>query len=193
MRKGGGKQKGSAFERMVCERLSLCVTKGANRDVFWRSATSGGRGTLLKKRGKEEKGNQAGDITSVGPEGHRLTSRVYIECKFYRDLSLQSFLLGLNKGGLYNFWKQTKEAAKQHNREPMLIAKQNNVPALVITRKEAFPVRFAGASATEPICIVIPHVAHVYFLDTLYPPCKSNRPKLKKGVKGEALANDRTM
>lgn len=125
-----GKQKGGAFERDVCRKLSLWVSGGKQSDLFWRSAMSGGRATVARNRGESVR--QAGDITAVAPEGHILTDKYYVECKFYKDLDILSFILN-NKGKLAGFWKDTKREADRHgDRYPMLIAKQNNTPALFI-------------------------------------------------------------
>lgn len=123
------KAKGSQFERDICVKLSLWITNGKRRDVFWRSAMSGGRATVASKRGHDVR--QAGDITAVAPEGHKLTDHVYIECKHYKDLQLESFIL-TGKGNLAKFWKiACSEAAKRH-KQPWLIAKQNNLPTMLI-------------------------------------------------------------
>ena len=37
MRSGGGKQKGSAFEREICKKLSLWFTENERDDIFFRS------------------------------------------------------------------------------------------------------------------------------------------------------------
>ena len=129
MRKGGGKQKGNSFERDCCKKLSRWITNGKREDVLWRSAMSGGRATIARKSGKDVR--QAGDICLVSPEGHSLTDRFFIECKFYSDLQIDSFLLQY-KGNLARFWTHCVKQAKQHNRSPMLIAKQNHKPALLI-------------------------------------------------------------
>lgn len=132
------KQKGSEFERMVCKKLSLWVTNGEKKDCFWRSAMSGGRATV--KRGEVR---QAGDITAVAPEGHSLTDRYYIECKSYRTLDLASFLVK-GTGTLSKFWEVCCREAESHHRSPMLIAKQNNVPILMLTEvlgQKALPFR----------------------------------------------------
>jgi hypothetical protein len=125
------KQKGSEFERAICVRLSLWVTVGKKKDCFWRSAMSGGRATV--KRGEVR---QAGDITAVAPEGHSLTDYYYIECKAYRTLDIASFLVK-GVGVLSKFWEVTCREAKSHGRHPMLIAKQNNMPILVLTEAKS--------------------------------------------------------
>jgi hypothetical protein len=143
--KGGGKRKGSAWERKLCQQLSLWVTHGEKKDAFWRSAMSGGRAT--RARGAVR---QAGDITAVAPEGHSLTDRFYIEGKFYADLALARFFLE-GTGILAKFWSTTCREAKRYGRAPMLIAKQNQYPALVLMEPPALEV--LGA-LTVPIVLV---------------------------------------
>ena len=130
MRVGGGKQKGSVWERKCCKLLSLWITNGKKADCLWRSALSGGRATVARKRG--ELVRQAGDICAVSPEGHSLTDIYYIECKHYKDLRLDSFVFG--KGPLATFWAETVTQANHYEKKPMLITKSNNVPVLVLTR-----------------------------------------------------------
>lgn len=128
-----GKQKGGQFERDVCRKLSLWVSGGKQSDLFWRSAMSGGRATVGRHKGQSIR--QAGDITAVAPEGHVLTDRFYIECKFYKNLDILSFIFH-GKGKLSQFWKDTIREADRHDElEPMLIAKQNNFPTLIITHQ----------------------------------------------------------
>jgi hypothetical protein len=133
-----GKQKGSAFEREVCKKLSLWVSHGKSVDLFWRSAMSGGRATVARTRGRVVR--QAGDITAVAPEGHALTDLTYIECKFYRDLDIESFLIH-EKGKLAGFWRSTKINAKVNVKAPWLIAKQNRLPTLLITARNNHTIR----------------------------------------------------
>lgn len=130
MKKGRGKHKGSQFEREICARLSLWVSGGRRRDVFWRTATSGGRATVHKKRG--EKLRQSGDIGAVAPEGHCLTDKFYFELKAYRDLKLARFLLEC-AGPLGTFWRSVCKEAESYGKFPVLIAKQDRLPILVIT------------------------------------------------------------
>lgn len=131
MRKGGGKAKGAGFERHICTQLSLWVTNGKRKDVFWRSAMSGGRATVAKRKGVDLS-RQAGDITAIAPEGHPVTDMLYIECKFYRDLQFARFVLH-NKGTLAKFWRETRTQAKRYGKLPVLIAKENRGDVLVLT------------------------------------------------------------
>lgn len=140
MRPGGGKAKGTAFERQVCKELSLWVSHGKNQDLFWRSSISGGRATVALRKGRDIKA--AGDICAVDPEGHKLTDRYFIECKHVRDLMLHRFMV--HEGMLWGFWEKAIEQALEHKRSPMLIAKQDRFPtlllALVGSLRQPFPM-----------------------------------------------------
>lgn len=137
MRSGGGKAKGSSFERDVCKQLSLWVTGGKSKDVFWRSAMSGGRATVAARRGVKVR--QAGDICAVAPEGHALTERYFIECKHVKDLGLDDFLLK-GTGTLAKFWEKACRQAAAHKLAPMLIARQNLMPTIVLVDTALPPV-----------------------------------------------------
>lgn len=129
MKAGSGKRKGSAFERQCCKLLSLWITNGKKEDVFWRSSLSGGRATVAKKAGRDVR--QAGDICAVAPEGHALTDHYYLECKSYRNLDIDSFILD-GKGKLAKFWLETVKQAGKYQRAPILIAKENGRKSLVL-------------------------------------------------------------
>ena len=121
-----GKQKGGSFEREICKALSLWVSKGQNVDLYWRSAMSGGRATVAKGKVR-----QAGDITAVAPEGHALVDTFFIECKSYKNLSLDCLIKG--KGNLIDFWQIAVKESAKYNRIPLLIFKQNRRPTIVCT------------------------------------------------------------
>jgi len=131
MRSGGSKAKGSSFEIKICRELSLLVTGGKRTDVFWRSALSGGRATLEFDRGLINK-SQAGDISAIAREGLWLIDGYQIECKHYGDLQFMSGLLS-NTGVLYGFWKSVVKDSSKHKKKPLLIAKQNNRPIIMLT------------------------------------------------------------
>ena len=130
MRAGGSKQKGASFERDACRLLSLWVSHGKSEDLFWRSAMSGGRATVARKKGKVL-ARQAGDISAVAPEGHVLTDRYYIELKHVKDLQLLQFFFK-GTGHLHKFWETADREARAHNRRPLVIARQNKMPTLLI-------------------------------------------------------------
>lgn len=80
MKAGSGKRKGGAFERLICKKLSLWWTHGKRDDVFFRTASSGGRATQRAKKGKKTFG-QYGDIQAADPIGQPLIDTCVIECK----------------------------------------------------------------------------------------------------------------
>jgi hypothetical protein len=123
-----GKQKGAAYEREICRELSLWVSNGIQEDAFWRSAMSGGRATVAQRKGKRLAA-QAGDISCVHPIGHAFANKFFVEIKFYKDLQFEGLVT--ETGNLINFWKEAKIQAKKYGKYPMLIAKQNRVPAMV--------------------------------------------------------------
>lgn len=133
MTRVNGKQKGSEFERQICKRLSLWLSNGKKDDCLWRSALSGGRATIGAKKGKLNT-SQVGDISAIDPMGQWLMDKFIVECKSYRDLDFQSGLLK-RKGLLHDFWRILKKQCKGTDRQPLLIAKQNNVPIIFLTTK----------------------------------------------------------
>lgn len=125
MRQGGGKQKGSSFERLVCVKFSLWLSDGKNEDLLWRSSMSGGRSTVAAKKGKRLAA-QAGDISSIHTLSAPLTNKFLIECKTYRLMNYEGLLTG--RGNLLKFWHETRVEAKKYGKLPLLIAKQNQQP-----------------------------------------------------------------
>lgn len=133
MRKGGGHAKGSEFERYCCKRFSRWVSNGARDDLFWRTASSGGRATFQFRTKGELSVAQAGDMGSIAAAGHPLVERCVFEFKFYSDLQLDSAVFkGI--GGLWGFWDRVCEDGILFNKAPVLIAKQNRYNALAIVR-----------------------------------------------------------
>ena len=145
MRKGGGKAKGSAFEREICGKLSLWVSNGKQEDVFWRSAMSGGRSTVAHRKGKNL-ASHAGDISCTHSIGEPLTNRFFIECKAYADLNFAGLLTG--KGHLVEFWKIATREATNYNKLPFLIAKQNRMPTVICLSLEGMLILMLGPQST---------------------------------------------
>jgi len=130
MQTGGGKRKGAAFERVIARALSLWLTTGQRDDCFWRSAMSGGRATLQLR---QEIVNlaQSGDVTAISPEAYALAERCFFELKTYKNLEIgQSLIKGT--GILHRFWQSTRREAYRYGKVPVLIAKQNTFPVILL-------------------------------------------------------------
>jgi hypothetical protein len=80
MRPGGGKAKGSAFERCFCKTLSLWWSDGEADDLFYRTASSGARATVRGRQGKGTRGH-CGDVCATDSEGEPLTRVITFELK----------------------------------------------------------------------------------------------------------------
>lgn len=129
MRKGGGGDKGAGFERDTCRFLSRWVTSGERDDVFWRSASSGGRATTLAMNGKFAEYHSS-DIAPMHPLAFQLLEIFTVECKFYADLHLQDLPFD-RRSNIAVFWEQAYRDAKRVSKRPMLIARQNRKPTLL--------------------------------------------------------------
>lgn len=141
------KAKGSEFERKICRIISEFWSEGKYRDLCWRSASSGARGTVAGTRVK----GYYGDLVAVSPLIEPLFSIFCIEAKHYKEFDLAETLTEIKGNKLFIFWRQTLKAAIQSNRMPVLIVKPNFYDELLIMRKkDAFlfletmtrPVRF---------------------------------------------------
>ncbi len=86
--------KGSSFEREICKALSDWWTGGADSDVFWRTANSGGRATVRRKKGKNSK-HHNGDVDAIDPIGKPLIDLLTLELK--RGYSRSTFADLLDK------------------------------------------------------------------------------------------------
>jgi hypothetical protein len=131
MKPGSGKAKGSSFERLIATQLSLWVTNGQKRDIFWRSSLSGGRSTVAGRKG-HNLSRQAGDICAIAPEGHALMDRCYLELKHIRNLRFDKFVFAT--GPLQLIWKKTIKEARKYQRQPILIINTARLPIMLITR-----------------------------------------------------------
>jgi hypothetical protein len=161
MRSGGSKEKGSSFERLICEKLSLWVSKGESKSLFWRSSMSGGRATIQLAKGIKNL-TQAGDISAIDLAGHLLLKHFVIECKHYKSLNIETSIIKRH-GVLYQFWRQLRRDCKALGKQPMLIARQNNFPILLVTSTIGGSLCNIGT----PILILPQWIAEVYLFEEL--------------------------
>lgn len=92
---------------------------------------SGGRAKMQARKGKANAA-QVGDIGAIDSAGEPLLRKVVIECKFYKDLDITAGLL-TERGRLHHFWVELCGDAITVGRKPFLIARQNQLPAMLLT------------------------------------------------------------
>ncbi len=130
--------KGGEFERKICKRLSLWISDNMRDDLFWRSAMSGGRASLVAKRLPNKKRyNQCGDISAISREGQDFLDVFFIECKFLKSLQIDAWIYG-HEGLLPKLWDKALQEAMDHDRVPLVIAKQNNKQELILTNDDGW-------------------------------------------------------
>lgn len=134
MKKGGGKNKGSEFERKICKALSAWYSDGEHDDLCWRSAGSGARGTTTKTK----TAGYHGDICAISPLMEDFFNVFCIELKHYAEIDITEPLRALKCPRLFTFWKQTKRSAVHSNRHPLLIYKMNRRPEMIMMEKRLF-------------------------------------------------------
>lgn len=123
--------KGQQFERDVCRKLSLWVSHGESKNLFWRSSQSGGRATTLRRKG-ENLSVHAGDIAAIDPAGERFIKTFFVECKFLKTLRLDS-LVYPQKGTLGPMWQKCQRQAAAYGKMPVMVVKENGKSVLLIT------------------------------------------------------------
>ena len=114
------KAKGGAYERSVAKRLSLWYTNNKRDDVFYRSASSGGRSTQRFKKGKQTV-NAAGDLSYTDSIGEPFLKCVAVELKAGYDSPTLSKTCSGKKPKLFDFFKQAQESAEQAGVQGWLI------------------------------------------------------------------------
>lgn len=134
MKKGGGGQKGSSFERKIAKKLSLWWTDNQRDDIFWRTSGSGARATSRSKKNKKT-AYEYGDITFTDPIGKSLIDLFLIECKkgYSKEIDLSDFFEPRRNSKLFGWWSKAKEEQKEAGRRySLLIVERNARPAFVL-------------------------------------------------------------
>jgi hypothetical protein len=132
MKKGAGKRKGSSFEREFCKELSLWWTDGKDKDVFWRTHSSGARHGISE---------ECGDVMAVKECGHPLMDKVMFELKHWNrnDLLLDLIREG-KKSELLDAWYKCIKEADSFNRLPILVLKITNKTTICIFKKYDYSI-----------------------------------------------------
>lgn len=132
MRPGGGKDKGSEFERVTATKLSLWLTQGARADLFARNVLSGGMFTRKFDKGSKELG-ASGDLMAAHPLAFDFLTCFAVECKHYASLDVSGFVY--DTAGTTFLWQTLALAgtqARAQGARPLLVAKQNRKPTLIL-------------------------------------------------------------
>jgi hypothetical protein len=129
MRPGGGKAKGSSFEREIARILSLWWSNQERDDIFGRTMSSGAWGTQRAKSGKRTFG-QYGDLQALDPIGQPFISMCCAELKVgYGSWDVLDALDRLTKTKPQTFelfLKQVvEETSKSDSKYPILIFKRD--------------------------------------------------------------------
>ena len=131
MRVGGGKAKGSQWERDCGKAISLWLTHGERPDIMSRNVLSGGSFTNAENAGKVSS-RMPGDMMAAHPLAFRFLSRFSVECKFLKDIGLLQYLLDPRmQNPLAIIIALARRQAKAINCEFMVIAKQDRRDAIV--------------------------------------------------------------
>ena len=106
------KNKGNVFERQVAKQLSLWYSVERNDAVFYRTASSGTRGTQRFKRGQSAI-NSAGDLSFLHSEGEPFLQCCAVEIKSGYPAATINRSLSSTKPELLSFFTQAYESAHQ--------------------------------------------------------------------------------
>lgn len=136
VRSGGGKAKGSSWERDVGKLLSLWLTNSERPDIFSRNVLSGGSFTLAEMAGVKSS-RMAGDLMAAHPLAFRFLEHFQVECKHLADIGLEAYLFDpRGMTALGRIISLAKRQARHIGAEYMLVAKQNHKDALVMVPGE---------------------------------------------------------
>ncbi len=169
--------KGGQFERDICRSLSLWWSGGKHDDLFWRTAGSGGRATVRRKKGKGTKGH-AGDITNTSKHGAGFMRLVTLELKRgYNKNTLHDILDQgrANAQPMYETWFKQAEASRNIAKSDWwwLIVRRDKHDALLIA-PHSFHDAFAD-SIPNPVGTIWKHSVNVYRFDAVLRTRKGKR------------------
>lgn len=156
MKPGKGKEKGGGFERAICAKLSLWISKGAQDDLLCRTVGSGAQFTMSAR------GN-AGDLMAQHPDAFRFFESFVVECKFWKDLQIHRFLW--QEGDLYKALLKVEIEAKTKGKSWWLVAKQNHQPTLLFLPVEGLAHFHPYAAYNRDYHAIFRGTVYMYKLD----------------------------
>ena len=150
--KSRGAAKGASFEREISVKLSLWVSQMKLKDVFWRSAMSGGRSTVLAKGGDGSASAHAGDLVANRPEGYALTSTFFVECKAYSKFSMEDIFIHGSRGLREIIVEKPIREANQWDLIPLIIIKPDRKKIMVMTDEMGVDLFSYGTHFPQDLC-----------------------------------------
>lgn len=128
----GSKGKGASFDIKNCRILSKWITGFEQPEIFWRSATSGGRASRKARMGIDV--GMHGDIMAIDEKAKWLTDIFFFECKSYSKIDFSLFLEG--KGNVIDWWKKCVEQSTDAKKWPLLVFKQNGSDTYIMCKSD---------------------------------------------------------
>lgn len=126
MKAGGGKRKGSEWERQICKFLTKWAGGSLDNIIFWRSP---GSGSFVTNKVSMD---VSGDIVSILPEGKFFTDIISCEAKTgYDETDLFKHFKPNKNNIIEMFWEQCIKDSKIVNKYGMLIYKKKGYPSIV--------------------------------------------------------------
>lgn len=126
MKPGGGKAKGSGYEREICRFLTKWLSGVETPYIYYRSPSSGAVATITKSE------NISGDIISVKPEGEFFTNIFSVEVKTgYKNADFFQHFKDMKNDVIKTFWNQCCIDAKKSSKYGMLIFKKSGLKPIV--------------------------------------------------------------
>jgi hypothetical protein len=135
MKSGGGKAKGSGYEREVAKFLTKWISGQEKPYIFWRSPSSGALQTISSAI------DASGDIIAIRDEGKFLTNTFSIEIKNgYPKADFFQHFKDIKGDIIKDFWLQCCLDAGKAEKYPILIFKKSGLKPIIginnTTRKE---------------------------------------------------------
>lgn len=155
-------QKGSAFEREICKKLSEWWA-GVGADVFWRTANSGGRATVRYRKGKSTKG-QFGDICATDPIAQPFIDCFHLELKKgYSKATLSDLMdAGPKNRPTYAKWidKMEETITKSGQKAWLLIHKRDGRQTMVYWKNRKLTSQYLDKSNITVTHIMTQYQGH---------------------------------
>lgn len=154
---GYGASKGAAYERTLAVLLSMWLTDGEREDVLWRTAMSGGRATVARRKGRSAE-SQAGDLQPTDSVGDWFCSTFLIEAKRYkafdwaRDITeARSARPAKATQRILEIVMHTVDEAERAGRKaPLCFLRADRKPDIILTDHRGWDILKAGGTTNMP-------------------------------------------